>query len=328
MRMERHTYSPEITTIKRVFKLACTLKLRVMAKFGINKYCEIMLIYGECGCKAKSAARLYRESFPECPHPKRQTILKVVKRLRQTSRPRVCRPCNVGRKVQPEDVLAYTLAHPQSSTKMISENCGISKSSVRTILNESGAHPYRSTPVQGLLPRDAKRHYTWCNFVMNNLEDHPTFLADIIWTDEASFSRNGMFNRQNVHTWSLENPRYAVEVRHQLRWSINGWCGIFNDRLIGPVFYEGTLMGQWHLELLQDVITDFVENLPLHQLRNVWFQHDGTPPHKISNVKQYLMETLQNQVIGYGGFVEWPPRSPDLIPLDFLLWRHIKGRYM
>ncbi|GBO32686.1 hypothetical protein AVEN_109494-1 [Araneus ventricosus] len=102
-------------------------------------------------------------------------------------------------------------------------------------------HPYRSTLVQGLLPRDAERRYTWCNFVMNNLEDHPTFLEDIVWTDEACFLRNGMFNRQNVHTWSLENPRYAVEVRHQLRWSINVWCGIFNDRLIGPIFYEGML---------------------------------------------------------------------------------------
>ncbi|GBL76355.1 hypothetical protein AVEN_217148-1 [Araneus ventricosus] len=123
---------------------------------------------------------------------------------------------NVGCKVQPEDVLEYALTHPQLSTKMISENCGLSKSRVWTILNESGTHPYRSTPVQGLLPRDAERRYMWCKFVMNNLEDHPTFLADIIRTDEAFFSRNGMFYRQNVHTWSLENPRYAVEVRHQL----------------------------------------------------------------------------------------------------------------
>ncbi|GBL75402.1 hypothetical protein AVEN_194594-1 [Araneus ventricosus] len=97
-------------------------------------------------------------------------------------------------------------------------------------------------------------------------------------------------------------------------------------RLIGSVSYEGTLTGQWYLEILQDVITDFVENLPLHQLRNVWFQYDGAPQHKISNVKQYLMEIFQNQVIGYGGFVEWPPRSPDLTPLDFFLWEHIKGQ--
>ncbi|GBN18092.1 hypothetical protein AVEN_121599-1 [Araneus ventricosus] len=38
------------------------------------------------------------------------------------------------------------------------------------------------------------------------------------------------------------------------------------------------------------------------------------------------METFQNQVIGYGSFVEWPPRSPDLTPLDFSLWGHIKGQ--
>ncbi|GBN30196.1 hypothetical protein AVEN_263065-1, partial [Araneus ventricosus] len=109
---------------------------------------------------------------------------------------------------------------------------------------------------------------------------------------------------QNVHTWSLENPTYAVEVRHQLSWSINVWCGIFNDRLIGPVFYEGTLTEQRYLEPLQDVITDFVKNLELHQLRNAWIQHGGAPPHNISNVKQYLMEGFQNQVIGHGSFVE------------------------
>ncbi|GBL85364.1 hypothetical protein AVEN_34565-1 [Araneus ventricosus] len=116
------------------------------------------------------------------------------------------------------------------------------------------------------------------------------------------------------------------EIRLQLRWSINVWCGIFNVRPIGPVFYEGTLTGQRYLELLQDVITDFLENLPLHQFLNVWFQHDGAPPHKISNLKQYLMETFYNQVMGYGGFVERPPRSPDLTTLDFFLWGHIKGQ--
>ncbi|GBM93678.1 hypothetical protein AVEN_238121-1 [Araneus ventricosus] len=119
---------------------------------------------------------------------------------------------------------------------MICENCGFSKSRVCTILNESGAHPYRSTPVQGLLTKDTERRYTWCNFVMNNLEDHRTLLVDIICTDEACFSRNGMFNRQIVHTWSLENPRFSIEVRHQLRWSINVWCRIVNGRLIGKVF--------------------------------------------------------------------------------------------
>ncbi|GBL55420.1 hypothetical protein AVEN_12542-1 [Araneus ventricosus] len=84
MRMERHTCSPVTTIIKRMFLLGCTVKLRVMAKFGINEYCDMLLIYGECGRKAKAAARLYRERFPEGPQSTRQTILKVVRRLRET----------------------------------------------------------------------------------------------------------------------------------------------------------------------------------------------------------------------------------------------------
>ncbi|GBM55795.1 hypothetical protein AVEN_75024-1 [Araneus ventricosus] len=53
-------------------------------------------------------------------------------------------------------------------------------------------------------------------------------------------------------------------------------------------------------------------------------QHDGAPPHKVSSVQQYIRDAFQQQVIGYGGCVEWPSRSPDLNPLDFFLWGYIK----
>ncbi|GBM31227.1 hypothetical protein AVEN_193356-1 [Araneus ventricosus] len=76
-----------------------------------------------------------------------------------------------------------------------------------------------------------------------------------------------------------------------------------------------------------DVITSGeVKDLPLSDLRNAWFQHDSAPPHKVSSVQQYIRDTFQQQVIGYGGCVEWPPRSPDLNLLDFFLWGYIKQR--
>ncbi|GBL86758.1 hypothetical protein AVEN_96002-1 [Araneus ventricosus] len=108
-----------------------------------------------------------------------------------------------------------------------------------------------------------------------------------------------MFNRQNTH-WALENSTCSADIRHQMRFSINIWCGIFNNRLIGPVFFHSKLTSARYLELLLDVIPDFVENLPLFQLRNVWFQHDGAPEHKTSSVKQNLVEELTEQIIGYG----------------------------
>ncbi|GBN02190.1 hypothetical protein AVEN_59418-1 [Araneus ventricosus] len=46
----------------------------------------------------------------------------------------------------------------------------------------------------------------------------------------------------------------------------------------------------------------------------------------LSSVQQYIVDTFQQQVIGYGGCIEGPPRSPDLNPLDFFLWGYIKQR--
>ncbi|GBN85872.1 hypothetical protein AVEN_269690-1 [Araneus ventricosus] len=68
------------------------------------------------------------------------------------------------------------------------------------------------------------------------------------------------------------------------------------------------------------------EDLPLSDLRNIWFQNDGAHTHKVSSVQQYIRDTFQQQVIGYGGCVEWPPHSPDLNPLDFCRWRYVKQR--
>ncbi|GBN62092.1 hypothetical protein AVEN_241369-1 [Araneus ventricosus] len=60
------------------------------------------------------------------------------------------------------------------------------------------------------------------------------------------------------------------------------------------------------------------------QLRNVWFQHDCSPAHKTSSVEQYLVDEFGEQIIGYGGFEEWPPRSPELTPMDFFLCGYLK----
>ncbi|GBN40716.1 hypothetical protein AVEN_12353-1, partial [Araneus ventricosus] len=51
----------------------------------------------------------------------------------------------------------------------------------------------------------------------------------------------------------------------------------------------------------------------------------NTPPNVGGRLGDPFMLSKQ-QVIGYGGCVEWPPRSPDLNPLGFFLWGYIKQR--
>ena len=57
----------------------------------------------------------------------------------------------------------------------------------------------------------------------------------------------------------------------------------------------------------------------------VYFQHDGAPPHYGLQVHRYLDYQFPEAWIGRRGPVEWPSRSPDLSPLDFYLWGHLKA---
>lgn len=48
----------------------------------------------------------------------------------------------------------------------------------------------------------------------------------------------------------------------------------------------------------------------------------GSPPHFSLNVRNRLNQQYPNKWIGKP--VNWPPRSPDLNPLDYFLWGYLK----
>ncbi|GFX91776.1 hypothetical protein TNCV_3529751 [Trichonephila clavipes] len=65
------------------------------------------------------------------------------------------------------------------------------------------------------------------------------------------------------------------------------------------------LTGSRYVLSQKDILSYFLEDLPLSDPWNVCIKHDGDPPHKVSSVKQYIRETFQ-QVIWYGDYDEWP----------------------
>jgi hypothetical protein len=58
----------------------------------------------------------------------------------------------------------------------------------------------------------------------------------------------------------------------------------------------------------------------------IWFQQDGASPHYATAVRTYLDATFPGRWIGRRGPIEWPPRSPDLAPLDFYFWGKLKSQ--
>lgn len=75
--------------------------------------------------------------------------------------------------------------------------------------------------------------------------------------------------------------------------------------------------------MIDPLITESIENQIdqggnlLIDEENLFFQQDGAPPHYAMPVRNWLNERFPGKWIGRRGAIEWPPRSPDLTPLDF-----------
>jgi hypothetical protein len=65
-----------------------------------------------------------------------------------------------------------------------------------------------------------------------------------------------------------------------------------------------------------------MEDVPLETKHGIFAQHK-VPPH-FGQVTAYLNQCYENVCIGHHSPILWPPRSPDLTLLDFLLWGLIK----
>ena len=72
-------------------------------------------------------------------------------------------------------------------------------------------------------------------------------------------------------------------------------------------------------------LTKYVAAPQLNDLQpTIIFQQDGAPPHWGLHVHGFLYPTFPHRWIGRDGPIPWPPRSPDITPLDFFLWGYVK----
>ncbi|XP_026320368.1 uncharacterized protein LOC113230565 [Hyposmocoma kahamanoa] len=78
----------------------------------------------------------------------------------------------------------------------------------------------------------------------------------------------------------------------------------------------------YHVQRVQTLL----EDVPLNIYREMWLQQDGCPAHYARPVHDYLNTEYPGRWIGRLGPILWPPRSPDLNPLDFFYWGFIKSK--
>ena len=88
-------------------------------------------------------------------------------------------------------------------------------------------YAYHVQKVQHLGPGDFAERLEFCKWLNVSRQLH----RYILFTD-------GVNNTHNSHVWADENPHATVESNFQLRFSVNVWCAVLDDQLIGPFFLE------------------------------------------------------------------------------------------
>lgn len=225
-----------------------------------------------------------------------------------------------------QNVLEIVAAEPHMSQRRVENELGISDTSIHRILKEARWHPYKMQELQAFEPGDQQTRVTFAQAQLDLLAAEPDFFNRIDWSDEAHFHLDGGVNTQNLRYWSEENPHwYRSKALHPPRVTV--WAAMGSSGIVGPYFFGDNVNvnGENYLDMLQNFYFPQIQNRPgfAYQV----FQQDGAPPHWRLTVRDWLNATFPHRWIGrLPSPMQWPPRSPDLTPLDFFLWGFIKSK--
>ena len=108
---------------------------------------------------------------------------------------------------------------------------------------------------------------------------------------------------------------------------IPAWCGLNSKKVIGPFFYQDpdtgsplTVNKERYTKMLMEIFPEDSEEASSDSI----FMQDGAPAHTSRMAMEWLEKRFPGRLISNKSDFIWPPRSPDLNPLDFFLWGYMK----
>ncbi|KAK7603429.1 hypothetical protein V9T40_003428 [Parthenolecanium corni] len=271
----------------------------------------------------KEVFELYKRKFPGATVPNKSTIQRLVDnfRSRWTLEPRKReRRCTVLTPENVADISKRVRERPSTSVRKLASQMKIHPSSAYRGLKTLKLPAFRAMLAHELLPPDPLRRLKFCKWFqkfIQNSDKGISALEYVFFSDEAWFHKSGYVNAGNFRIWCSENPHvYRKSSLHSQK--IGVWCALSRKRIIGPIFFTSTI----NAEAYHSIIRQFVSLLEEDE-RDCWFQQDGAAAHTSEDTLDFLAQFFDDRIISKG---LWPLRSPDLNPLDFFLWGHLKNR--
>ncbi len=304
-----------------------------MVVYSLEQRWEILKHYFEnhgnvAECVRKLRAEFGRNEAPGAPYVRyfvkkvKETGLLIDKPTR-TKQPTKRTPENV-------DAVAENVREsPGTSTRHRAQELNISRTTLRRILHKDlGMTPYKVQLVQKLKQRDHPFRFRFAEWACDRLKEDANFGKKIIFSDEAHFHLGGYVNKQNCRIWGTENPHVILEKpKHPQRVTV--WCGFWSGGIIGPFFFENeqgaavTVNGERYRAMINNFLLPELEE---EDIRNIWFQQDGATCHTVHVSIDLLRTVFEDRIISRNANAIWPPRSCDLMPLDYYFWSAVKDK--
>ena len=284
----------------------------------------MMYVYGFWNGSATATVEEYRRRFPMDRILDCRVFYMVFNTLRKcstlpsahVSSERACKR-NMD---EQKNILVVVQRSPTIITRRLSALIGVSWTHVWQTMHEDDLFHFTHSLCK-IYTQGSVIHLEFCHWLHTNRQLLPLRL----FTDEATFTHNGINNTRNCHQWSPENPHGTVETNFQHHLSINMWCCILDDMLIGAVNLGDLMTGQNYVDFLQNELINQLEDVLLTSRIAMYFQHDWATSHHTRHVIQHLNDPSPNRWIGHGSTINSPPRYPNLTTLDFGLWGLTKG---
>ena len=293
-------------------------------QYSNHEYGDMVFVYGFCNGSGRAAKVEYERRFPNRRSPNFKTFSKVFGYLKEHGTfPTVKLNEHQERRhldVE-ENIMDLVNNNPEISTRRVSNAVNVPHVTVWRRLKKHRLHPYHIQQVQRLEAGDEERRMNFSRWVVRNQR----VFRRCLFTDEAQFTRDGVYNSRNMHIWAADNPRATREAHSQHKFSINVWCGIYDNKLVGPHIFPNRLTGDIYLNFIQNVLPILMFDAGIN-IAGMYFQHDGAPPHFRRTVTDFLNDNFPNMWIGRGSPNQWPSRSPDFNPVDYYLWGHLKSK--
>ena len=175
--------------------------------------------------------------------------------------------------------------------------------------------PYHISVHQGMTLENALQRRTMCAWFLRQVREEENFLRWVWFSDEAHLYLSDTVNSRNYVHWTSERPDEVIErnlhVTKATAWVALSAQGVTGDR------YMNVLTRFWRA----------LGRFCGHEARGQqWFMQDGAAPHTARRVLTWLTDHFEGRVISRFTKKTWASHSPDLNPLDFFLFGHLKDQ--